>query len=289
MKSAKVRTKSFLIFPVSVLTVCLVTGVGISSCSQRSDAEDAGRPGVRFFTNHHQMVQELLKVTATNGFEEQFEARRLTVLETNFVAQLAREIRSSQFEKLVSASNNAGDEKRKVTFLAYVCVEPSAIWIGFDAFFDKANVRAYNCFKERARFYLHSRFDGHTLGFVNAAILEHASTNEINFPKRLKEEFWLPPDWVRAHETNGFWLVIDGKFAWTYDRFGDVQRQDAQEYDDRFKRKFEEARREAAEQIRSKGITPSHAVDDIDREMKRILKLKFQIDWMTPEELKACE
>jgi hypothetical protein len=262
-----------------------------------------------YFTNYTTMLQVMMKSPFTNGFDIGFLRIKNRAVSTNFVDNLFREIQSDGFATLVTDRRMDEPGERVPTFRSAVCVEPNHIWFCFRAN-EADNKTAFLNFKRRAEFYVHSRLVGHTTNYVYWAIQETKQTNYSlppNFPMFLKEQYWIPSKWIQqlTYETAAvtmfnsvsnkqqpdfvaggvFWVVLDGDFAWQYDRFGSVEKRDPKEYDPKLKRQFSAAREETVRRFKDRGIQVPDSAVLFDRELKQILKTKFQFDWLTPEEI----
>ncbi len=238
-----------------------------------------------YFTSHWAMVEESFKSPLTNSFEVSIMNRGLTLLGLDFLTNLFVEIRGPVFRTLVTEEvRTGGSSERLPEFRAGVWVGPSDVSIRLFAG-GKRN-GAYARFEQRVRFYISARAEGHSSNYVYWAIQESKGTNYSTlppgFPLWVKSRYWIPSYWINP--TN-VWsgVVVDGKLAWSYAGLPVGQRRDAQEYDPELKTKFADARQEAVRDLKSRGIFLEPGILDIA--IKRVMKQKYNIDWLTPQEL----
>ncbi len=237
-----------------------------------------------YFTNHLALVRAEINSVS---FEESLNRDALALLPSDFLTNLFDEIRSPVFKELVTEEvGTGGSRKRLPEFRVHVCVQPDWVDIWF-ATGSRQDRDAFGRFAQRARFYVRARGEGHSSNYVYWAIEESKGTNYIlppGFPPSFKSRYWIPSQWIDP--TNVWnWRVVDGKFAWTY--HPEVERRDAQEYDSKRKAQFAAAREEAVQNLKARGQFLEPNI--IDMEVKRILKQRYKIDWLTPQELRLFE
>ncbi len=259
-----------------------------------------------------QSVSDMLKwknhSRFTNGIEMIYWNEKVQYLPTNFMANLANEITGQSFNALIMQQHKdmLGPEG-KTDFEVAIC---GGDQMGF--------VLRANCsmgaedsppWMRRLKFYLSSRFNGHTAEYVIQALEEQSSGTNITlpfgFPRAIQKEYWIPSKRIQEDtleldsidlgmpqdkgliKMNRLWLVLDGQFAWIY--WFDVgepfsQRRDPQEYDPKYKTQFDSAVREALKTIEKRKILTDIRIP-LDEEVQRILEQKYGVKWTTPEQL----
>ncbi len=250
-----------------------------------------GRPVL--FTNHEEMNLALMNRGYSNAFEIVLSTNSLMMLGQEFLTNLFNEIQGADFKALVTEIKPVSGLNHQVPeFRALFCIDQSWFWVGFGVFLENDDQAAFQRFEKRARFYVESRCEGHSLAYVKAAISETKSTNYVlpfMMPKALKRELWVPHEWLRKAEKEGMWLVIDGQFAWLYNQFGFCQRRDSIEYRPELAKVFEAARQAAAIVPDEQKHLKQRVDPEYNKRLQHILKQKYGVDWTTPEELEMMQ
>ena len=263
------------------------------------------------FTNVANVISWDLYSPYTNGFRELYPRDVLMFLPSNFLSELTKEIASTNFTSLIKQSReDSGKLKNFPEFVFAVC--DATDWVGFSFSMDfpmSSSEQNEPSWVQRLRFYVRSRFDGHSRKYVTDAINEEAGgtnvTLPLGFPEAIEKRYWVPSEWIEEDSSeldkmefpmprqkglfplNRPWLVRDGKYAWVYYCFDGVlfsRRKDGKQYDPLYKEQFETAAREAYNRIKQ-SKTFSDSSIPLYNEVKSLLKKKFGIDWITPEEL----
>lgn len=264
---------------------------------------------VFFFSNYDDTLSWEEHSTFTNWFEMMYLKPLPAFLPTNFVHRLYNEITKPSFEALISRGvRNSTNLNKHVLFAAAVCDGMDRAGVAIDANID-LSPSASPVWVKRLRFYIESRFGGHTIPYVEDAIEEEASPTNValpfGFPPALKREYWIPSKWIekdtmtldrlelglpkpRIVESNQLWVVRDGRLAWIYCLISGMpfsQCRDGKEYGPAYKDKFEAATKTAWQQIKRQSTVFLDPQVVLDQKVKKILEQKYDILWMTPEGL----
>ena len=267
-----------------------------------------GSTNIFFFPNIEAMLHWEINSGFSSGTRDKiYGPEDLQYLPTNFFANLSNELTNATFNKLILHGNPlATNGDSGIAFaLGISC---GGINLGYSICGNWPTTAEDLPWLDRLRFYMDSRFSGHSADYVTQAIIEKTEgTNfalPLRFPKALKEEAWIASKWIEEDPmpevdgigwldpgTNGMtgfnnmWIVRDGQFVWVYWLGGHGgERRDPKEYDPRYRSQFKLAAKEAVQAIRAQKrfIEGTYL---IDKEIKRILAQKFGIDWLPPEEL----
>lgn len=238
-----------------------------------------------YFSNHLSMLEQQIQGTFTNSFEIfVHKAGDLRFQSTNFLSNLLGEVFSDSFKGTVSEMDQT---TQVLQFRVSICVDSDGAWILTVVDSTLCDIRLYERFRKRFRFYIQERIAGHTTKYVESAINEYksrASASPIS-SKDLQSRYWIPSNWIKRVDSERGSIVVDGPYAWYYDDSGASERRDAKEYDPKLKGKFSEARRILAESKSDHGQGLLNSSYTYDLKLKRVLKEKFDIDWLTPAEL----
>ena len=238
------------------------------------------------FTNHLAMLRAQEAAPCTNAFEIQTFIKDKS---PELVSNVLHEITDNSFDQLMAENENGKDV---MWFQKYVCREDEWFWVAFSTGSGCYDDAAYARFRKRVKFYVSGRFAGHSTNYLYQAISETKLTNDIGLiglPIRLKYGEWIPSKWTNIVNQDGFWVVIDGPYPWVYDQSGFIQKRDAKQYDPRFKQQFESAEIEAKESLLKENIKQIDTDVFLAPRIKQILKRRFNIDWLTPEEIGYSE
>jgi len=250
----------------------------------------AGKNGAEIFvyTNHLSMLRGEREKLLTNTFEVFI---GVSDLPRDLVTNVWNEIQCDAFRQLVAEQDGSGTRPR---YREFICLEDDmgveSLVAAFTSWPETNGVPVYKRFRKRVEFYMHGRFAGHSTNYLYQAIQESKSTNlaiPFGFPMRLKYEMWVPVAWTN-HIINDLYgsVVVDGPLAWKYSSDGIFfQKRDAKEFDPQYKAQFESAGKEAQEILDKKGVVYIDSTANFDAELQKILKKKFNIDWLTPMEI----
>ena len=279
---------------LGVVMLAVAVQLGVADTQKPSPGHE-----VHFFTNGLALLNAEFASEFTNHFGDSISELRMAVLAPDFLTNILQELSSPAFTALVSEGPSAKKDVDSTEWLprfrifAYV---DSLHQVRFSFVTDsKRSSPQFLRFKDRVKFYIHARSEGHTTNYIYAALRETETTNyflPLGFPRQQKKIYRIPSAWIQRFEpdksallSQRFWLVVDGKFAWLYDSFGFPKRMDAQEFDPKLKSQFAAAKQEARALLEKRGIHEFDSTILLDREVQRILRQKFHIKWFTPEEL----
>ena len=235
------------------------------------------------FTNYKSLLRAQSKTLGTNLFELNYDLHRIS---PELIKNILGELQSVAFRQLVSETN--GNDPAPC-FHEYLCLEDNILWLDFSIIPKKYDQLLLGKLKKRVKFYLEGRFGGHTTNYLYQAILNTRSstlTIPAGFPLKLITEKWIPTGWTNLINQHDYWVVIDGSYAWIYDDKSFIQKRDRKEFDEKYKLKFEFAKSEAEEILNQRGQRSLDSSMYLNSEIKRILKDKYNIDWLSPEELR---
>jgi hypothetical protein len=265
-----------------------------------SPAAHASKTNVFFFSSYDDLVLWKRHSSFTNGFEmECAKGLSNSLRPPLFITNLFEELRSSAFDAMIMQEH--GHLLNPQPFAVAVCDGNDRMAVDIRANFPVDPKRSPE-WVNRFRFYVASRFGGHSTNYIAAALQEESSgtnvTLPIGFPTVLKDKYRIPSKWIERNtsklsrldlglplepgmvEPNDLWVVRDQKFAYVFyilDGIPFSQRRDPIEYEPRYSAQFDAAIKEASSATSHRAL--------LDREVQQVLERKFGIMWVLPEEL----
>ncbi len=229
----------------------------------------------------------------TNGFEVALPPLGfgLGPPQATYIPMVAAVVATPAFQELVS-DTTSGPSTRGLRLEVLVWTNAVRARILFGAHFAVAERSAFDSMEARCRFYLEGLADGHSTNFLNLALL-HSKEPEVAETLGLltspRDVIWTPKDWPgRTNDIQqGLCVVVDGPFAWTYLRGEFSGKCDAKEFSPTLRGQFESARTEAEADLYRQGIQGVDNGHLFNMDLQRILKRRYGIDWLTPDQIGA--
>jgi hypothetical protein len=267
----------------TTVVLCLVQLLWLFPARSRSGEWDHF-----YFTNTLEMLHAPARSNHIRFFDVSAPKASRRLCPVNEFTNIMHEVRGDVFKRLVSTPAGLGDgQNNRPLFSVVACEDMMSFRISFGVGGADTNAQIYEPFHKRAKFYVTSRFQGHSSNYVVAALNSVSqSTNQwpATLPRFLRDKYWVPKDWVEKHDSA--WVVVEGCLAWTYreDHLGSGYEEvrDAQEYDPKLKPQFEQARVQLKSKIRGNSIDSTWINDQL---LKSILKDQFGINWTPPSEI----
>lgn len=270
---------------ITLAVVSIVLAIQLEASADPVGLVDAGPVNLRLYTNNLELLQDQARLNE-RSFDLMFDCANLSPAS---ITNMISELRAPAFLRLISEEGGA---RKPVHFRENFCLENDYFSVEFSLDPKVVDPATEKRFSKRVRFYINGRFSGHTTNFLYQAIQESKQTNvsvPFGFPLTLMTEEWVPKTWTNLFFTNTFCAVIDGPFAWVYHGGHYFGKRDAKEYAPEFQSQFESARKEASEVLKAKNIQPIDTDAPLNEEMQKVLKVKYHIDWQTPEELRVFD
>jgi hypothetical protein len=238
-------------------------------------------------SNTSAMVSLQIKLGFTNGFQITASDSQRVFFPGDAVSKMVYRMRSEAFAKLVTDSSNQNPNRLTPKFRVFALENNESLIFCVGAYYEPQDVVSYDRFKARCRFFVYASLDMHSSNFIYQALVwsKHPEVSAALGLGGARDPIWIPPGWPTQIRDHGFNVVIDGPFAWVYDREGDCWKVDAKQYDPSLHDYFEAARSDAEKELARKGINHTDSAVPLEIEMKRILKRKYGIDWNTRREV----
>jgi hypothetical protein len=206
----------------------------------------------------------------------------------NTASNILVELGSERFSNTLSIAFSARSAKSVPEHKLLACT--SAFGEGellLDIAFTRAptNEAAIKLLCDSVRFFVRSRFGGHSYEYSLGSMKELIQPSAIDTPfaieERLTRRYHIPPGWLKHSLTNDLYYVVDGRLAWSYWPSVDfLMREDAQEFDPKIRPLIDAAR----EAVWKEHHGPLSSWEYY-HEVKQRLKRDNGIDWLTPTEL----